>query len=164
MNFYQSLGPLILGSRLRRISEYFIAELNKVYQEQKIAFDASWFPVFYILAQQHPVTLRDIADRLQISHSAVSQLISNLKRRQLVETEVSDEDARRQLVRLTRDGNELLAQVTPIWTSIAVAMSQMGNQNAAISSLLPNITAIEQAFLQKGLSERIMESITTHAV
>lgn len=164
MDFYQSLGPLILGTRLRRISEYFIAEINKVYQEKKIPFDAAWFPVFYILAQQHPVTLKDISERLQISHSAVSQLISHLKRRQLVETEVSDEDARRQLVRLSPNGKELLTQVTPVWTNISVAMSQMGSQNAAISSLLPNITAIEQAFLQKRLSERIMESITTHTL
>ncbi|WP_257669128.1 MarR family winged helix-turn-helix transcriptional regulator [Parapedobacter tibetensis] len=160
MDFYQSLGPLILGSRLRRISEYFIAEINKVYQERGVDFDASWFPIFYILAQEHPVTIRDISGTLQVSHSAISQLVSNLKRRQLVETRVSGEDARRQLVRLTPKGKELLAHITPIWEGITVAISKMQDYNMDISSLLPSIAAIEQAFTEKGLATRIMESIT----
>ncbi len=161
MDFYQSLGPLILGSRLRRLSEYFIAEINKVYQEQNIVFDASWFPVFYILSQSHPVTIKDIADQLQVSHSAISQLVSNLKRRQLVETEVSAEDARRQLVTLSATGQALLDKATPIWAVITEVLMQLDNQHQAVSSLLCNVTAIEQAFSEKGLSERILLSTTT---
>ncbi len=41
MNFYQNLGYLVLGSRLRRLSEAFLSEINRVYQNEGIDFDAS---------------------------------------------------------------------------------------------------------------------------
>ena len=79
MGFYPKLGYLIFGSRLRRLSEYFLAEVNKVYGQQGIAFDASWFPLFYLLSVKDKLTLMDIATELEVSHSAVSQLVTNLK-------------------------------------------------------------------------------------
>ena len=58
MSFYHDLGFLIFGSRLRRMSEYYISEINKVYKENGIDFDASWFPVFYLLSRKEEVNLR----------------------------------------------------------------------------------------------------------
>ncbi len=162
MDFYNSLGPLILGSRLRRISEYFIAEVNKVYHEQGIVFDASWFPVFYLLSKKHPVSIKEISNLLQVSHSAISQLVGNLKKRQLVEIEVSGKDARRHLVKLSPGGQELLQQITPIWEAISTAFVQLQHQHTAIGSLFPGITSVERAFSEKALSDRIKESLIIH--
>jgi hypothetical protein len=47
MNFYENLVYLVFGSRLRRLSETFLADVNKIYQAQDITFDASWFPIYY---------------------------------------------------------------------------------------------------------------------
>ncbi|MFC3197890.1 MarR family winged helix-turn-helix transcriptional regulator [Parapedobacter deserti] len=159
MDFYHSLGPLMLGSRLRRTSEYFIAEINKVYHEQGIVFDASWFPVFYILSEKQPVSIKEIAGRLQVSHSAISQLVGNLKRKQLVDTEVSGEDARRQLVRLSPKGQELLQRITPVWTAISAAFSQLAHENVQTETLFQGIAALEQAFTETALSDRITKSL-----
>ena len=49
MNFYQDLGFLVFGSRLKRLGDTFINDINRIYKDHKIPFDASWFPVFYIL-------------------------------------------------------------------------------------------------------------------
>ena len=163
MDLYHALGPLILGSRLRRMSEYFIAEVNKAYQKQGIAFDASWFPVFYLLSEKQPVSIRDIADTLQVSHSAVSQLVGNLKRRQLVYTEISTADARRQVVRLSDHGQELLQRITPIWEAISAVFTQLQDQHEAMAYLLPGIAAMERLFAEKPLSIRITESCSTYA-
>ncbi|HAO49511.1 MAG TPA: MarR family transcriptional regulator, partial [Runella sp.] len=67
MNFYQKLGGLILGSRLRRLSEYFLSEVNKVYAEKGIAFDASWFSMFYLISKNEHISLIDIAETLEVS-------------------------------------------------------------------------------------------------
>ena len=163
MDIYHALGPLILGSRLRRLSEYFIAEVNKVYQEQGINFDASWFPVFYLLSENPPVSIREISNTLQVSHSAVSQLISNLRRRNLVDSAVSGNDARRQVVRLSADGQELLHRIKPIWDAISSVFVQLQNQDKAITCLLPGITAMEEIFAEKALSTRIFESNSIYA-
>ncbi len=157
MDFYASLGPLILGSRLRRASEYYIAEVNKVYQQEGITFDASWFPVFLLLSERSRISLRDIADTLQVSHSAVSQLVGNLKRQQLVETEVSEKDARSQLVKLSVQGNDVLLRITPIWDAISAAFAALVHEEASIAALFEGITAMERACAGRALADRITD-------
>jgi len=66
MNFYQQLGFLVFGSRLKRLSDTFINDINKVYKSYNIQFDASWFPVFYILSQKEEVSIKEISDDLNV--------------------------------------------------------------------------------------------------
>ncbi|WP_298734085.1 MarR family transcriptional regulator [uncultured Chitinophaga sp.] len=153
--FYQSLGFLVFGSRLRRLSEYFLMEVNKVYEQEGIPFDASWFPVFYVLSRQQPMPLIDIADTLEVSHSAVSQLVTSLRKKGLVKTAPCPDDGRRQLVALTRKGEELLQQVQPIWEAITAAMTELTATHKQSKLLLEGIAQVEQAVQQTPLSMRI---------
>lgn len=156
MSFYSSLGYLVFGSRLRRLSEYFLMEVNKVYEQSGIAFDASWFPVFYILSKQQNIPLTDIAEQLEVSHSAVSQLITGLKKKGLVKTGPCADDGRRQLVMLSKKGEELLQQVQPVWNAITLAMTDL---TASQQQLLDAITKVEKAVQQEPLSTRIISSM-----
>lgn len=156
MSFYSSLGYLVFGSRLRRLSEYFLMEVNKVYEQSGIAFDASWFPVFYILSKQQNIPLTDIAEQLEVSHSAVSQLITGLKKKGLVKTEPCADDGRRQLVMLSKKGEELLQQVQPVWNAISLAMTDLTESQ---QQLLDAITRVEKAVQQEPLSTRIISSM-----
>lgn len=159
MNFYASLGYLVFGSRLRRLSEYFLMEVNKVYEQAGIAFDASWFPVFYILSQQQNIPLIDISEQLEVSHSAVSQLITGLKKKGLVNTAPCPDDGRRQLVMLTPEGEELLQQVQPVWEAITVAMKELTEENKQSRQLLEAVLQVESAVQATPLSERIRASM-----
>ena len=156
MNLYQSLGHLVLGSRLRRLSEAFLAEINRAYQTAGIDFDASWFPVFYILSKQQNIPLIDIAEQLEVSHSAVSQLITGLKKKGLVKTGPCADDGRRQLVMLSKKGEELLQQVQPVWKAITLAMADLTESQ---QQLLDAITKVEKAVQQEPLSTRIISSM-----
>jgi DNA-binding MarR family transcriptional regulator len=156
MSFYSSLGYLVFGSRLRRLSEYFLMEVNKVYEQSGIAFDASWFPVFYILSKQQNIPLIDIAEQLEVSHSAVSQLITGLKKKGLVKTGPCADDGRRQLVMLSKKGEELLQQVQPVWKAITLAMADLTESQ---QQLLDAITKVEKAVQQEPLSTRIISSM-----
>src|SRR5690606_41644183 len=64
------------GSRLRRVSEYFIAEVNKVYEYHGIEFEAGWFPLFFLLSTREELSIKAISATLSVSHSASSQLVS----------------------------------------------------------------------------------------
>lgn len=153
--FYQSLGFLVFGSRLRRLSEYFLMEVNKVYEQEGIPFDASWFPVFYVLSKQQPMPLIDIADTLEVSHSAISQLVTSLRKKGLVKTAPCPDDGRRQLVILTKKGEELLQQVQPVWEAITAAMTEVASANKQSRLLLEGIAQVEQAVQHTPLSMRI---------
>ena len=159
MNFYQQLGFLVFGSRLRRLSETFLNDVNKVYKSHKIAFDASWFPVFYILSQKQEASIKEISEEVNVSHSAVSQLISNLQQKGLIKSTVSKKDARHKVITFTAKGEKLLQKIQPVWVALESAMEELAGSSAESKKLLNALTNMEKRIQQKSLFERIEKSI-----
>lgn len=161
MNFYESLGYLVFGSRLRRLSEAFLSEINKTYQAAGIEFDASWFPVFYLLLNNGSVSIKELSDATGVSHPAASQLVTNLKSKKLLKTTTCTDDGRRQLVQLTKAGHALLDQILPVWEALSLTMEELTASEPECSHLLPAITALENKFRSVNLSEKIGEKLLT---
>lgn len=159
MNLYQRLGYLVLGSRLRRLSETFIAELVQAYRDQGIAFEAAWFPVFYLLSAKKELSIKALADETEVSHPAASQLVATLRKKGLVHVRTSKADGRKQLVALTPDGEALLEQVRPVWTAVLVAMEELTSLEPGAWHLLDTLSALEKAFEKRALSEMINEKL-----
>lgn len=159
MNLYQSLGYLVFGSRLRRMSETFLAEINRIYQNEGIEFDASWFPVFYLLSKNDSLSIKELSEQTEVSHPAASQLITNLKNRNLVETTVCADDGRRQLVKFTDKGRELLTQILPVWDAISSSMTELAESDAAIKEILPAISAMENTFRTYNLAGKVSDKL-----
>lgn len=160
MNLYQNLGYLVLGSRLRRLSEVFLSEINKVYQQAGIDFDASWFPVFYLLSKNSSLSIKELSKKTGVSHPAASQLITNLKNKQLVTTATCTDDGRRQLVQLTDSGKALLERVIPVWSAVSRSMEELVAGEPGCHDLLPAITALENTFRAVNLADRITGKLT----
>lgn len=160
MNLYKRLGYLVLGSRLRRISEAFLSEITRAYQQEGIEFDAAWFPVFYLLSQNEALSIKELSEQTEVSHPAASQLITNLKQKGLVMATASSDDARKQLVTFTPKGRNLLAQVQPVWDALLLSMEQISQNQPGCDALLPAITAFEQALQQHDLSNHISQNLS----
>ena len=159
MNFYEELGYLVLGSRMRRLSEAFLSEINKTYQAAGIAFDASWFPVFYLLSKKESISIKELSDTTGVSHPAASQLVTNLKNKKLLKTTTSSTDGRLQLVQLTKAGRSLQEQIIPVWEAIRQTMEELVHSDAESEHLLAAITAVEKSFRALSLSEKISEKL-----
>lgn len=162
MNLYQSLGYLALGSRLRRLSEGFLAEINRAYQNEGIDFDASWFPVFYLLSKNESLSIKELSEQTEVSHPAASQLITNLKNRALVTSATCVDDGRRQLVQLTDNGRALLAQIMPVWDAILLVMDEMLVNEPACKQLLISIGALEKVFKNTNLADKISDKLNIY--
>ncbi len=151
MNFYQKLGPLVFGSRLRRLSEGFLSEVNKVYADLGIDFEASWFGVFYLLDKNGELSIHEISEVLEISHSAVSQMVKTLNEKNLVALSPSKHDARKKILVLTSSGKELLNQIKPVWEALEKTISEM----TVGMEIFEHLMKIENDFSKKSLSQRI---------
>jgi len=160
MNLYQNLGYLVLGSRLRRLSECFLSEINRTYQNLGIDFDASWFPVFYLLSKNDALSIKELSEQTEVSHPAASQLITNLKNRNLVTSVTCADDGRRQLVTLTDKGRALLTEILPVWDAVLAAMTELVALEEQGSNLLPAISALENIFKQNSLSNKIADHLS----
>ena len=143
------------------MSEAFLAEINRIYQNEGIEFEASWFPVFYLLSKNDSLSIKELSDQTEVSHPAASQLITNLKAKNIVETTVSTDDGRKQLVQFTEKGKAILAQILPIWDAIDTSMNDMAASDINISGILPAITALEDTFRNYNLSGKVSEKIKT---
>lgn len=161
MNLYQNLGYLVLGSRLRRLSEAFLSEINRAYQNQGIDFDASWFPVFYLLSKNESLSIKELSEQIEISHPAASQLITGLKNKKLVTSATCADDGRRQLVQLTDNGKQLLLQVMPVWEAVSQAMEELIATKTDCKELLPAITSLENTFRSANLAHMIGRKLKT---
>jgi DNA-binding MarR family transcriptional regulator len=155
MNFYQTLGFLVFGSRLKRLGDSFLQDVNKVYQSHKIGFDASWFPVFYLLSRQKQVSIRDIAGALEISHPAASQLVSGLQEKGLVQAAVSKKDARKKMVSFTAKGEKLQQKIEPVWAALQDAMVALAAEGRKSKAVLQALTELEENQQQQSLFQRI---------
>ena len=155
MNFYQQLGFLVFGSRLKRLGDTFINDVNRIYKNHKIDFDASWFPVFYILSHKKEISIKEISDELNVSHSAISQLVSSLQQKGLIKSVTSKKDARHKAITFTAKGEKLLQKIKPVWNALQKAMEELTDQKADSKKILAALTGIEEGIQQTNLFERI---------
>lgn len=159
MSFYESLGYLVFGSRLRRLSEAFLADVNNIYEAHGLSFDAAWFPVFYILSGKEKVSIKDIADELGISHSSVSQLVSSLHQKGFIKTTTAGDDARKKVVAFTPKGKKLQQQVQPIWDAIKQAMEELTLEGMHSKYFLTAIAEIEQGLQRESVFDRVQHKL-----
>ncbi|ULQ54019.1 MarR family winged helix-turn-helix transcriptional regulator [Flavihumibacter fluvii] len=159
MPFYQNSGVLVFGSRLRRISEAFLADVNSIYKHHGIRFDAAWFPIFYMLSHQGALSIREISIELEVSHSAASQLVSKLVEKGLIRSGIDKNDARKKVVSFTPKGQKLLQQVQPIWTAVQKAMDQLLEEMPHGKLLMPAIGELEKSFQQSTIFDRIEKQL-----
>lgn len=167
MNYYQSLGYLVLGSRLKRLSELFLSEINKSYRAEGLVFETTWFPVFYLLSENNSLSIQELCENIEVTHPAASQLVTNLKSKGLVMTTTSPDDARKQLVQLTTEGNALLQRILPVWDAIRETMEDVAGGGEDSKALLAMLTKLETAFksadIVKSITEKIHHPENTHS-
>jgi DNA-binding MarR family transcriptional regulator len=159
MNYYQSLGYLVLGSRLRRLSDLFLSEINKAYRAEGIVFETTWFPVFYLLSSNNSLSIQELCEHIEVTHPAASQLVTSLKQKGLVRTTTSPDDGRKQLVELSTDGKKLLKQIMPVWDAIRKTMDEVAGGGTESQAVLDMLTKLETAFKSANIVAGITEKI-----
>lgn len=154
MNFYQEAKSLILGTRLKRLSEKYLQEIGLIYQQLGIDFEASWFPVFYLLRAEQSMTMTAMAADLEVSHSAISQMVNGLRKKGLVGLIEDEVDARRKKVSLTESGKTLLNKVEPVWTAMDLGMTAMWENKEAQDHFFETLNRLEKKLDNKTLSHK----------
>lgn len=142
-----------MGSRLKRLSDQIMRDGVKIYKDSGIEFEPRWFPVFYILSRVSPSGVTEIASDLGVSHAAVSQVVRELLKKDLL-TAVKDElDGRRRLLSLSDKGRELLPRIQEVWNDIAVAIHQMISEQQ--TNIIDSLREVERSFEVSNLHQRV---------
>jgi DNA-binding MarR family transcriptional regulator/GNAT superfamily N-acetyltransferase len=159
LNFYERVGELIFGTRLKRISEKFLTDVTKIYRSLDIAFETSWFPIFYLLNEKEKLSVTEIANELQITHSAVSQMVSLLEKKKLISFLDDKSDKRRRLIAFTKKGKDLMLTILPVWDSIQRATRQLFEKKENSAYILTALSELEDTLEHESLHDRVMKDI-----
>lgn len=111
MDFYQQVGKLALGSRLRRLSDRLTEDAVNIYELYDVSLDPKWFPVFYVLSRQAEASITEIAQMIGHSHPSVSQIVKEMKKKGIAITGKHRQDARVSVVRLSDTGKALIPKL-----------------------------------------------------
>jgi len=158
MSFYQQAGHLILGTRLRSLGDRFLAMVQDLYHQLEIPFEATWFPLFYLLDRHDQLSMMDASRELGFSHSAISQMAASLRKKGLLTLVRDAEDARRRDMTLTQDGRALLASIKPVWLALDEVLRR---EQEAGHDWTPALQNLDQLLQQPRIPQRILQLART---
>ena len=153
MDFLHQLGPVALGSRLRRLSEYFTSEAASIYTDYGLSFQPRWYPVFYLVAHRPGISSNEIAEQIGHTHASVSQIVKELVRSELLSTRPDARDQRRRLLALTPKGHEVLPALRAQTDDVRRSMEALSA--AAGVDLWRALAGFEQQLQHQSLRQRV---------
>jgi DNA-binding MarR family transcriptional regulator/predicted GNAT family N-acyltransferase len=155
MNFFNTVGKMAIGSRLRMLTDRITEDAAEIYKLYKIDMQPKWFPVFYALSQGEEKTITGIANEIGHSHPSVSKIISEMSKKGLVIEKKGNADGRRNMVRLSEKGVEFNLKIQDQYKDVENAIEEISAQ--ATNDLWKAIEEWEFLLEQKTLLRRVKE-------
>lgn len=149
----RSFGYLSLGSRLKRLGEQLQADAQRVLDRLDVHIQSSQYPLLAALDRLGPLPVGELALSLGIAQPGVTRSVALLGELGLVEVSPSDDDQRRRIVSLSRNGRRLVdAAKRDVWPQIENAVAQLC---ANLSGpLLSQLATIEDRLAATSLDRR----------
>lgn len=144
-------GPILLASRLRKLSEGLFAGVDEIYRSHGVTLPSSCFPILFLLRDHGRLGISELARLLGQSHAAVSQMSRKLLGHGVVREWPDKADERRRLLGLSATGTRLMKRLEPVWTQIVAAVQALDGYQELSSAL----TTMDHALQQRGFAHRI---------
>ncbi|HJD75287.1 MAG TPA: helix-turn-helix domain-containing GNAT family N-acetyltransferase [Bacteroides reticulotermitis] len=129
MDFYNRLGQMAIGSRLRMLTDMITEDASRIYQLYNMDFKAKWFPVFFLLSDGKSRTITGIAGEIGHSHPSVSAIIREMSAKGLVRENKDKADGRRNMIELSEAGKAYIEPMHQTLTDVGVAVEAISGQS-----------------------------------
>ena len=153
--FYNRIGKIALGSRMRMLSESITEDAKSLYQLYGTELKPKWFPVFYILSKKQEESITTIAEEIGHSHPSVSKIVSEMRKEGIVVEQKDKKDKRRNLISLTNKGlkisDKIENQYKDVDKAIELALSQTQH------NIWKAMEEFEYLLKQKSLYKRVVD-------
>lgn len=155
MSLFEKTGKIALGSRLRFMASNMTEEAAKIYELYDVDFSPKWFPVFFVLSEEGPRTITEIAGEIGHSQPSVTKIIKEMATAGLVQDNLTSQDKRRNVVGLSEKGTELSSKIKIQCADIDQAID--GIISEAAHNLWEALAEWEFLLAQKPLLKRVQE-------
>ena len=155
MKDLNDLGLLGLGSRLKRLSDLLYRQIDAVYAQEKVIFQARNYPLLQLLYENESMSVTQLANVLGQTHPAISQMSKKLEQNGWLYHQVDSADERRRMLSITPAGFDVFDLLSPIWTDLQVILGRL--MVTSTGNLMNNIELLERQLDKSNLVERMAE-------
>jgi DNA-binding MarR family transcriptional regulator len=142
---------------LRLLQASMDADIGRVYADAHVRdIKPSWVLELLRLHAQGPMTITELAESVQRSHSALSQKVAAMRAAGLVRT-TAGPDHRTRKVTLTAKARALAGRLAVEWRATEAAVADLENEIPYPLSRV--VTDIEAALARKSFHDRIAEKL-----
>ncbi len=146
------LGPIFLGSRLKRLAERLQAGAARVVRDAGLPMQPAHMPLLAAL-DRGPLTVGQLAEAVGTSQPGVTRTTGQLIKMGLVQSS-SGADQRQHTLSLTAAGEAAMARTKMfLWPRVEIAVREICD--GLSGPLLDQIAAIETALAVKAFHERV---------
>lgn len=148
------LGPLFLGSRLKRLADRFQADAAKILRDEGLGIQPAQLPLLAAIDRYGPLSINDAAAALGVSQPAVTRTAASLVGLGLLDETRLDADLRQKALSLSSAGKALMARAkTELWPRVNAAVSSLCADLSG--SLLDQVAVLECRLDDVPLTTRI---------
>src|SRR4051812_42519376 len=155
MSFFDTVGKMALGTRLRLLTEKITEDASHIYGLYDIDLQPKWFPVFFVLSNGETKTITAIAKEIGHSHPSVSKIISEMSKKGFVKEKKDKSDGRRNMVSLSAKGKEVTDKIGDQYADVNAAVEEISASTR--NDLWKAIEEWEFLLEQKTLLRRVQE-------
>ncbi|MFI1652005.1 MarR family winged helix-turn-helix transcriptional regulator [Streptomyces avidinii] len=142
---------------LRLLQASMDADISEVYSSQQIeGLKPSFVMELLRLHARGPLTIAELAESVQLTHSALSQKVAAMRKAGWVQTVVGD-DARTRKVTLTDKARGIVGRLAAEWRATEAAIAELEEDIPYPLSRV--VTDVEAALERKSFRDRIAEKL-----
>lgn len=116
--------PPTLGTLVRHLIELLDGDLEAVYAASGLAWRPRYTPVLRVLMRLGPVSIKVLAQEIDITHSAASQTVAQMAGQRLVALKPGA-DARERIVALSARTRRMVPALQQQWAATHAAAAQL---------------------------------------
>ncbi|WP_316736935.1 GNAT family N-acetyltransferase [Pedobacter aquatilis] len=155
MSFFNKVGKVAIGSRLRMLTDRVTEDAANIYQLYEIDMQPKWFPVLYALINGESKTVTEVAKEIGHSHPSVSKIFSEMSKKGYLADKKDKVDGRKNTVSLTKKGLKIAEKIQDQLIDVDAAIEDLSAQTQ--NNLWEAIGEWEFLLEQKNLLRRVME-------
>lgn len=125
MTYFERVGKVALGSKLRFLSERLTEDAAEIFSLYGIRMNPKWFPVFHVLSMSRDRTITSIAEEIGHSHASVSKIIAEMRQARLISGKSGPGDRRCNILNLSKQGEKYADRIAVQCADVTAALDDL---------------------------------------
>ena len=155
MDFFDNIGPVAIGTRLRAMAETITRSGADIYALYDVDIKPKWFPVVMSLADGSSKTIGEMAANIGQTHASISTMVKEMKKAGVIEDAKDNKDQRQTMVQLSPKGVKIVDSLSVQLKDVEAAVSDILSESE--HNLWEALADWERLLSKKSLLERTAE-------